>query len=241
MMSVITSTGWPFSMVGRYFHCSTASRAALTSSGCPRTRLRFSMLPSLLMVRGTRPYPERAPTSRAADKRAGPCGSDSPPPRGHRSAPGPTGAFLAGGGRRWRRRTDTTDNAADDATGRTGITDATNYAGTHIGRRRGFHDLVDRFRDDFRSHQLVGDELAHHRLWLHLGQPAEVGAVAEAVAGAEPPACSSAGRSASASRINQRNQDQDADQRQSARCNDTRMVYGFLVFCVPSTNVWSNM
>jgi len=37
MMSVMTSTGSPFSSVGLYFYCRIASSAALTSMGCPRT------------------------------------------------------------------------------------------------------------------------------------------------------------------------------------------------------------
>src|SRR6185312_15838882 len=50
MISVITCTGCPFSNVGLYLHCSTASLAAFTNNGWPRTSFRSSIRPSLLIT-----------------------------------------------------------------------------------------------------------------------------------------------------------------------------------------------
>src|SRR5271157_1334188 len=50
LIVVSTSTGSPFRKYGLYFHCFTASIAAGASMGCPLTRCRFSMEPSLLIT-----------------------------------------------------------------------------------------------------------------------------------------------------------------------------------------------
>ena len=47
---VSTSTGWPFSIVGRYFHSFTAVIADAISSGGPETYSSLSIEPSFEMM-----------------------------------------------------------------------------------------------------------------------------------------------------------------------------------------------
>src|SRR3954451_24023236 len=98
MMLVITSTGWPFNMVGLYFHWRTASLAALTSSGCPRTSCKFSMLPSLLIVAVNSTVPDTRADFASGGYTGGTlrirlASATCPPTR-----TGPEGALAAGGG-----------------------------------------------------------------------------------------------------------------------------------------------
>src|SRR2546429_290755 len=65
-----TETGWPFKVVGSYFHCNTAFNAASMSSGCPLTTRAWTTFPCSSITASTTTVPQMC-ASRASGGYAG--------------------------------------------------------------------------------------------------------------------------------------------------------------------------